>query len=235
MSNEDQQISKTNLKIPLHETEEWKSDARETAAHIAHEEPELTIAFAAFVETFPYVSRKNKDGQFVDPSDDEKAYLYLLLQAALVEQSQRVSEWKQLVEEYPKEQLTEKQAKRGSSPQVQTRAHYLASALTSLLKITNAPPSMIADLQAILGLHKPRAAEIRAAAQKALIENPKVSARKIARGLARNPKTPDKDRDHTQISTDLKKGLLARPKRPVNSRTHDGNAAPEGYSRRRSD
>ncbi|MET0370701.1 MAG: hypothetical protein ABW039_04900 [Sphingobium sp.] len=200
------------------DAEEWNSDARNTAGRIAFDEPKLAIAYATFRKTFPYVQRKGKDGKSLDPSEDDQAYLYLLLQATLVENAQNLYEWLQYVEEYPQATLSGEQVKLSTSPRVQSRAYYLANALTSLMTITNAPSAMIADLQSILGLHKPRAAKIRAAAQRALIDDPKASARKIARGLEKDPKKHGKDRDHTQISDDLKKGRLVRPEPPFKNR-----------------
>ena len=216
MSSRDKSVPEAQRPLPYDDTD-WKSDLKYTRTRVAFDEPDLAITYAAFVETFPYALKNDKDGNAIDPSEDNGAYLFLLLQAALVENAQELSEWRQYVEEYPKGQLTIEQVKRRTSPQVQVRAHYLASALTSLMTINKAPPAMIADLQVILGLHKPRAAKIRAAAQKALIDNPKASARQIAGCIEKNPKKHGKMRDHSQISDDLKNGRLVRPKGPFDA------------------
>ena len=183
---------------------------------LASHEPDISIAMAKYAKTYPYSMRTDAMGKIIDPDDDEKAYLHLLIQATFFKDVYSVDEWHQYASSYPTTALTEDQATSSASSMVKVRAHFLKEALSRLLNLLGAPAAMIDDLQSILGLHQPRSAEVRGEAQRALIADPTASARAIAKKLRKrkNKFGEYRDADHAQISNDLKNGLLARPSNP---------------------
>ncbi|MDA9918454.1 hypothetical protein N9D37_01015 [Erythrobacter sp.] len=181
--------------------------------HLAAVEPEIAAAMARYRESFPYSPAIDDDGKPIDPDLDDKAHLYLLLQETFLGDVRSVTEWMVYCTAYPSIALPESQLALPDSPDVKVRAHYLRTALPRLLTLLGAPEPMIDDVQSILGLHKPRAANVRGAAQAELNNDPTASARAVASRLRKrkNKNGEVRSADHGQISKDLKTGLLVRP------------------------
>lgn len=197
---------------------EWMSgEVSDWRAELAHYEPELAVAYAAFAEFFPNKNRTESDGTIIDPANDERAHLFQLLMATWYNDVHTLADWQEEIASYPVKSLKDMKDKPKSKRcAITARAHYLNMALTRLLGLVGAPQSVIADVDYILGLHMPRSAKIREQAQRALIDAPNASLREIA---GRLPTRIDKygkerPRDHGQVSKDIKSGRIVRPKAP---------------------
>ncbi len=176
------------------------------AKYLAQIEPEIAIELARYQEAFPYTPKPG-----VDPAEDDGAYLYLLITAVFLSDARSTHEWADYVSDYPSTALTSEALENPLNPHVKVRAHYLKHAFSRLLDLVGAPPAMVADAVSILDLHKPGAADVRAAAQAELCKNPGASARNIAKKLTETRPKGAKKVDHSQISKDLKHGALVRP------------------------
>lgn len=221
---------------PVNGIPEWMAGV-EDGFHeaFAYHEPDLAIEFAKYGAAFPYAPQKDQNGRpILDPSDDDKAHLHILISAAFFNNVFTIDEWKECADNYPNKPLTETQLQMRDSADVKVRAHFLKKALPKFLKFLGAPQGMAEDLEAILNLHKPRSAAIRAMAQKYLIENPTAGARAIARELPKSLNKVGKsvNADHGQISKDLKNGQLVRPSQNYTP-TLEKNSGACGSRRRR--
>jgi hypothetical protein len=208
MDNNDALSGKPSLNSAA-ERPEWMKGDDGFAEYLALVEPEIAVELARYREAFPYHPKS-----CVDPVEDNDAYLYLLITAAFLKDANTVNEWAGYVGDYHSAALTLEQMELPDSPRVKVRAHYLKHALSRLLGIIGAPPAMVADVVSILDLHRPRGADVRAAAQEELCRNPGASAREVAKNLTEARPKGAKKVDHAQISKDLKGGSLVRPVAP---------------------
>lgn len=189
---------------------EWMAEADDdTRGYIAYAEPEIAVEIARYCEAYSYQLRRDAEGKAIDPSDDEKAYLYLLVQAVFLKNARSILEWKEYANSYPTVPLIEGYGAWKKSEAIKIRSHYLRQALVSLLNLIGAPKAMIKDIDSILALHSPRQAKARAETQKIMSEMPGASLREIARKAGRNP---------GQISKDITAGRLVKARKRDYSR-----------------
>ena len=165
------------------------------AEHLAAVEPRIIETIAEFGGKFP-------DNSQLDPEHNDTAHLYKLIMASYFHDSRSLHEWKETANSYPRDALTAEQIGTGQNPDVQMRAHFLKLGITRLLELIAAPPTMVEDARAILDLHTPAGAEVRAAAQAEWCKDPKTNLRAIARKLGC---------DYRQLYKDRDRGLLTQP------------------------
>lgn len=126
----------------------------------------------------------------------------VLLSAGDYDEKLNLEWWKITAEHYPKSALVADKITKYDNEDIPVRAYYLSKALARLLQIADAPEEMIADLSLLLSSFVPKGAKKYADAQRALIENPRLSVTKISE---------ISKLDRSTIHALLKKGVLVRP------------------------
>lgn len=164
--------------------------ANKHLAQSMRQNPELWIAAARFASVGANIGDR----------------LATIMAALELREVKSLPEWRGAMASYDGQAFKHKGDDRISNPDLPSNAFYLCEAIIQLLKLTNAPAALSADLRRLLKSKLPTQADKRAKVQGLLISKPEMSRKKIAAEAGCSLKMIQKDLD-SGVLVRLPKGV----------------------------